>query len=252
MMIPFVAPEVVAGRLRRRILRPPEVNPHVLVLGDSRSGKDYLVRHLILGQAVGLARAVVLDVSPPSVPGVPGDPTWAGWGIDVGAGCEAGELPVHLGARRYRAIVPGGEAARPFAERVLEQVGAVREVVLVISDAGRITEPANRGGLGLGGLVSRLMSEGAKGALTVIACSTSAAWAEAGVKDQARTKFLGVTSTAEQRKRFAELAGLDGAHAYGRAALAELAPRQFIYVDWADGAPVLAITSARAPEAAAA
>jgi hypothetical protein len=73
------------------------------------------------------------------------------------------------------------------------------------------------------------------------------------VRDQARTKLLGVTSSAEQRKRFAELAGLDGRQYDGaRAQLAELAPRQFLYVDHADGAPALAITSARAPEATAA
>jgi hypothetical protein len=240
-MIPNVPPEVIAGRLRRRILRPPGVNPHLLVLGDSRSGKDFLVRHLILGQAIGLARAIVLDVSPM------GDQTWDGWGTDVGPGCQLAELPARLEAPRYRVRIPAGAEGRPVAEAALEQVHASRYIVLVISDAGRITEPPNRGGLGLGGVVSRLMSEGAKDALTVIACSTSAAWAEAGVKDQARTKLLGITSTGEQRRDFAKLAGLDGSQfAYARDAHATLAARQFLYADWADGAPALAITKARA------
>jgi hypothetical protein len=246
-MIPTVAPEVVAGRMRRRILRPPGVNPHVLVLGDSGSGKDHLVRHLILGRAVPLARAIVLDVTRyQQTPGVLGDPTWAGWGVDVGEGGGRRDLPAHLNGGRYRVLVPPGDAARGVVADALGLVDAVGEVVLVISDAGRVTEPANRGGLGLGGPLARLLHEGRKRSITVIACSTSTAWIESGVKDQARTKLLGVTGGAEQRREFAKLAGLEGGYAVHREALARLAPRQFLYADWADGAPALGVTSARA------
>lgn len=246
-MIPTIAPEIVAGRMRRRILRPPGVNPHVLVLGDSGSGKDHLVRHLVLGQAVPLARAIVLDVTRYNqAPGVLGDPTWAGWGADVGEGAELAALPPHLGAGRYRVLVPPGEAARGVVADALELVDSVGEIVLVISDAGRVTEPTNRGGLGLGGQLARLLHEGRKRSISVIACSTSTAWIESGVRDQARTKLLGVTGTAEQRREFAKLAGLEGGYAAHREQLARLAPRQFIYADWADGAPALAITAAPA------
>jgi hypothetical protein len=251
--IPVIAPEVIAGRLRRRILRPPEVNAHLLCLGDSGSGKDFFTRHVVLGLAVPLARAIVLDVTRhQTAPGVLGDATWAGWGTDCGPGGELPELPAHLSAGRYRVLVPAGEHAGHVVRGVLEMVDTVGEVVLVISDAGRVTEPSNRGGLGLGGPVARLMHEGRKRSITVIACSTSAAWAESGVKDQARTKLLGITSSGEQRREFAKLAGLEGDYAYAREALARLAPRQFLYCDWADGRPALAITSAGAAGQAAA
>src|SRR5262245_31388257 len=39
-------------------------NPHIGVIGPSRSGKDYYVRRVILDMARPLAKAVVLDVKP--------------------------------------------------------------------------------------------------------------------------------------------------------------------------------------------
>lgn len=245
-MIPLIAPEVVAGRMRRRVLRPPEVNPHCLILGDSGSGKDFLVRRLILGRAIPFARAIVLDVTRyHQAPGVLGDPTWAGWGVDVGEGGERASLPAHLDGGRYRVLVPPGEAARTVVTDALGLVDAVGEVVLVVSDAGRITEPPNRGGLGLGGQLSKLLQEGRRRSITVIVCSTSTNYLERGAATQARTKLLGLTSTAEERKRFTEQAGLDGRqYTYAHEALARLAPRQFIYIDWCDGLPAIARTSA--------
>jgi hypothetical protein len=250
--IPLVPPEVVAGRIQRRILRPLVVCPHIGVIGHTRSGKDYLVRHVVLGMTKPLARAAVLDVKLGHDPaGCPaprcaglGDQTWCGWGNDVGAGCERGELPERLGAARWRVLIPGSDGARPLAERTLGQLAAVRECVVILSDAGRITEPPNRGGLALGGLVSRLMSEGASGGLTVIACSTSAAWLESSIKDQTPTKLIGQVSGKKARDDVAHLAGLP---AWARPALDSLPDKHFVYADHLDGEPALAIVTAPAP-----
>ncbi len=244
--IPLVPPELVAGRIQRRILRPLVVCPHIAVIGHSRSGKDYLVRRLVLGLAKPLARAVVLDVKLGHDPaGCPapgcagrGDQTWCGWGRDVA------ELPAHLGTARWRLLVPGGDGAKRTVERALGQLAAVRETVVVLSDAGRITEPPNRGGLALGGLVSRLMSEGASGGLTVIACSTSAAWAESSIKDQTPTKLVGQVSGKKARDDAAHLVGLPG---WARPALDALPDKHFIYADHLDGEPALAIVKAPPP-----
>jgi hypothetical protein len=244
--IPLVPPEVVAGRIQRRILRPLVVCPHIGVLGHSRSGKDYLVRHVVLGMTKPLARAAVLDVKlshDPAgcpVPGCQGrgDQTWCGWGRDVA------ELPDHLGTDHWRLLVPGGDGAKPAAERALDQLAAVRETVVILSDAGRLTEPPNRGGLALGGLVSRLMSEGASGGLTVIACSTSTAWAESSIKDQTPTKLIGQISGKKARDDAAHLAGLPS---WARPALDSLPDKHFVYADHLDGEPALAIVTAPGP-----
>ena len=259
--IPLVAPERVAGRLQRRILRPLVVCPHVAVIGHSRSGKDFIVRHLILGMAKPLARAVLFDVKQGHEPGscgVPGcaglgDQTWCGWGVDVGDGAQLAELPDQLGTGRYRVLVPGaydtGRAVvmpllggRVGDREIPSRLGAVRELVVILSDAGRITEPPNRGGLGLAGPVSRLMSEGASGGLTVIACSTSAAWAESSIKDQTPTKLIGQVSGKKARDDVAHLAGLPS---YARPALDTLPDKHFVYADHVDGEPALAIVKAR-------
>jgi hypothetical protein len=241
--IPLVPPEIVAGRIQRRILRPLIVCPHIGIIGHSRSGKDYLVRHLILGHAKPLAKAVLLDVKTGHdhgscpVPGCAGrgDQTWCGWGIDVS------ELPAHLEAGQYRVLVPGGDSAKQIAERVLDQLAAVREVIVILSDAGRITEPPNRGGLSLGGRVSRIMSEGASGGLTVISCSTSAAWSESSIKDQTPTKLIGQVSGKKARDDVAHLAGLPS---WARPALDSLPDKHFVYADHLDGEPALAIVKA--------
>lgn len=247
--IPYVPPEIVAGRMQRRVLGSLSSNPHIGVLAPSRGGKDYLVRHLILEMAKPLAKAVALDVKPFHTPveGCTGrgDHTLCGFGTDVGDGCQLAELPAHLGARRYRVLVPGGhEPALAAVGRVLDQLGAVREVILYLTDAGRITEPRKRGGLDLGGPLSRLMSEGASTGLSVIACSTSAAWAESSIKDQTPTKLVGGVTGKKARDDVANLAGLPP---YARPALDSLPAKHFIYADHADGAePALAITKAAA------
>jgi hypothetical protein len=245
--IPSAAPEVIAGRIQRRILGSTDDNPHIAVIGPSRSGKDFLVRHLILGTAKPLGRAINLDVKPFHAPidgcGGRGDHTYCGWGIDVGRGCELEQLPEHLGTRRYRVLVPGGyESGRAAVLPVLAYVSAVRQLILLLSDAGRITEPHHRGGLNLAGEVSRLMGEGASTQLSVIACSTSDKWAESAIKDQTPTKLIGTVTGKKARDSVAELAGLPAA---GRRALDSLPAKHFLYADHADGAePALAITKA--------
>jgi len=229
--IPTVPAEVVAGRVQRRI-RPPEFNPHIAVLGNSGSGKDHFVRWL-LETTRPAERTLVLDVKPG------GDPVWNGWGQDVT------DLPPTLAPTgpqqcRYRLIVQRGEDGRAAAERALEYAYEVRELTMVIADVGHITERRERGGMALGGAVTRAIGEGRSGSLSVVACSTSAAWAESGVKDQPAAFLFGQT-TGAMADTFAKLGGLP---AEARTALATLRPREFLYVDHADGDAALAITRA--------
>jgi hypothetical protein len=248
-MIPHVLPEVIAGRIQRK-LRPPYFGPHIGVLGHTRSGKDYAARHLIL-LARPRSAVIVLDVKASHHSSIcgragcagAGDATWCGWGRDYLPGDDLGELfrPSREHAHRVRVMVPA-VGGRELVEPVLNRLGAVGECGVIMSDTGHITEPSNRGGLGLGGLVTRRMSEGASAGLWFVPCSTSAAYAESGVKDQVSATLIGQTSSHKMRATFAELAGLPK---HGRAALDVLKPREFLYVDHADGDPALAITSAR-------
>jgi hypothetical protein len=257
--LPLVAPEVIAGRLQRRVLGSLSDNPHIGVIGPSRSGKDHFVRFVILGLAKPLAKTVVFDVKPFHARGPKcapdcsqrGDATWCGWGTDVGEGCQLERMPEHPGPKRYRVLVPGGyDAGRAAVVSLigdgdqLGQLAAVREVMIVLSDAGRLTEPKARGGLALGGPLSRLMSEGASTAVPVVACSTSDKWAESSIKDQTPTKLIGGITGKQARDNVANLAGLPS---YARPALDSLPARHFVYCDHADGGePALAITTAPA------
>lgn len=233
-MIPRVRWPHVAARVQRTWL-PRTINPHQVIYGQSRAGKDHLIRYGLLPLKPA-ARVLVLDIKRG------GDPMWNGWGDDVPL---AGWTPA-LDARRVRVLMPGtdDQAAR-LAARLLETVAAIGEHVLVMPDAGRITEPRRRGGLALDGPVARLMNEGAVNGITVLAGLNSPTWAEASFKHQAGRVWLGFIVHADGRTAFAEAAGLPKGPA--RDQLAALVPGDFIYADYIDG-PRLAVT--RAPGAA--
>ena len=224
-MIPEVAWELVAGRVQST-WRPREINPHQVAYGATRSGKDTLWRWGVLPTKPN-ARALVFDVKQG------GDRAWDGWGADMPlAEWQPGTAPM-----RTRLLVPHGEFGAQLARRALEALGVIGEHVVILPDAGRITETARRGGLGCDGIVTRLMGEGASIGVTVLAGVTSTAWAASGIKDQAGRVWVGHTVGAEARRAFGEAAGLP------RELLGEcarLAPHQWIYADHLDGAPLLA------------
>ena len=227
--IPFIEPERVAARIQHRIMRPPAVNPHIGIMGRSGTGKDHVSRWL-LETIRPMERTIVLDINYPD-----GDQVWDGWGNDVS------QLPGHLEDLRYRVIVPMGSDGRANAEQVLEYAYRVRNVILVLSDIGHITEHQDsRRGMGLGGLVNRLMSEGRKHRVSVMALSTSASWAESGFKDQPAAFLLGQT-TGEMTERFAKIARLPRD---AKIALETLPPREFVYIDYVDGRATIARTKA--------
>lgn len=236
-VLPFAA---VAGRVQRVMAEPTRRNPHQVILGRSRTGKDYLVRYGLLPLLYPVARVVVF------APKSGEDDTWDGWGQDV----MADELPPDLIRTdgesdpfwRVR-IRPGSLEARAKQGRgLLDLLAELGSVVLVLSDAGHITEHLSRGGMGLGGVVARVMSEGASNRLQVIACVNSTAWSESGLKTQAETMWVGATKGMAERKAFADIAGIPN---YARPELERLPSRKFMYSDDHDGGgdnAMLAIT----------
>jgi hypothetical protein len=232
--VPVVDWPQVAGRIQRRILRPPQVNPHVVLLAQSGSGKDHTIRHGILPVLPPFARVVVL-VTKPVVDMARPDPTWDGWGnLLPGPGALRpgfGRGPDHT--PRYVIPLAPGTTTPDQAGQLMGQLAAEGELVLIVGDAARLTEPRNRGGLGQESALSKMMTEGRQLGLSVIVCANSASWAAAGVKDQAAAVLIG-RAGGKARDDFADIAGLE-ARTPARAALASIAPRSWLYTDHADG-----------------
>jgi hypothetical protein len=238
-VIETVGPEIVAGRIQRRI-RPP-ANAHISIIGGSGCGKDYLARYL-LETARPAERAIVLDVT-----GWPdGDPAWDGWGDDMA------EMPSQLPAGgRVRVITQLGPEGAKAARNVIRYARHIGRVALVLGDTGDVTETeGGREGMGLSGPVDRMLSGTRKRGTMVLACSTSAKYASASVQDQPRCFLLGYTAgsgidaliTAAGLARRPERPEV-------AAVLRDLPPWRFLYVDYADGPPLLGITQAPPPAA---
>jgi hypothetical protein len=237
--VPAVDFAQVAGRLQRN-WRPHQMNPHQALFGHSGAGKSHLVRYGILPQAGPVAPAVVIDVT------AGGDRIWNGWGNDV---ADVGELPCPLrlgpnGRPHYRIVRPGG-LTRADVARVLEQLAIEAEAILVMDDASSITENQGiRGGMGLGGLVDKMLREGRSNALTVILGLNSVAWAGSGAKFLPGAVWIGYTQSKAMRDDFANVAGLPKA-ARGALELPHLPPKRWLYstVDESEGLHVLALTT---------
>lgn len=229
MIIPAIEWARVAGRVQRK-WRPAQIVPHQVAYGMSRSGKDHLWRYGVL-PLKPTAYAVVFDVKQG------GDERWDDWGADI----ALADWRPTMTHQRARLRVPLGEQGARLMRRALEALVIVGETVVILPDAGRITEPAGRGGLNCEGLVTRLMAEGASLGITVLAGINSTVWASSGLKHQAGHVWLGQTVHADMRAAFADAAGLPRG---ARPVLDTLPPHHFVYADYLDGAPMLAVTTA--------
>lgn len=241
-MTPVVPWPEIAGRMQRRIVRPPEVNPHIVVLAQTRGGKDHLIRWGIL-PAFPLARVLVLITKRGAA-----DLAWAGWGNEVAAGeLRGGSGLGPDGTPRYQIALTPGRVSGDQARRLLEQCAEEGHMIVVIGDAASLTDPVNRGGLGCEPIVTRMMDQGAGNGLTVIACANSASWAASGIKDQAAAVLVG-RSGGDMAGLFADIAGLPKRNvSLGRGAerdtIAGLAPHWWLYTDHADGEPFARVTT---------
>jgi hypothetical protein len=227
--VPLIDFQPVAGRVQRN-WHPLEANPHQAAFAQTRGGKSHLFRWGILPLAA-YDRMVVIDVKPG------GDLTWNGWGQDVtelrpGFGRSATGWP------RYRVRVLPGDDGKTQVRRILEQLGAEGETILVIDDARRVTD-SHAPGLGLGNAVDHLLLEGAGIGLTVILGANSTAWATSSLKDQCGVIWLGHTRSKDQRDALADIAGLPKSN---RATLDTIAPRSWLYTDYSGEELMLALT----------
>lgn len=230
MIVPDVPWPQVAGRIQRT-WHPTEANPHAALFAQTRAGKSHLIRFGLL-PLVPLARVVVVDVKPDHAGNV-----WNEWGHDTT------ELPHGFGISptgwpRWRVRVKPGSDGSVQVRRVLEQLGAEGECVLVIDDARRVTD-SHSPGLGLGNVVDHLLLEGAALGLTVILGANSTAWATSSLKDQCGVIWVGHTRSDEQRDKFADVAGLPKSV---RPVLDTIAPRHWLYSDYAGDRLMLART----------
>jgi hypothetical protein len=232
--VPLIDFERVAGRVQRN-WRPLEANPHQALFAQTRGGKSHLIRYGILPLAA-YDRIVVIDVKPG------GDLTWHGWGEDV-TELRPGFGRSTTGWPRYRVRVLPGDDGAAQVRRILEQLGAEGEAILVIDDARRVTDH-HTPGLKLGNVVDHLLLEGAGIGLTVILGANSTAWATSSLKDQCGVIWLGHTRSKDQRDSFADIAGLPKSD---RPALDSIAPRSWLYTDYSGEELRLALT--RAPAA---
>lgn len=237
--IPRVLWPIVAGRIQRSIIRPPQLNPHLVILGQTRAGKDWLIRWGIL-PVFPLERVLVLITKPGD------DLTWRGWGNVVGPG----ELPPGFGrgpdgTPHYLMHLHRGNASRKDARLLWDQLEAEGEMILIIGDAARLTRSEDHGGFGLEGRLSQMMSDGAGNALTVIACANTSSWAASGIRDQAAAFLIGKTGAAT-RGKFADIADLPDPREdpAPRRALDALTQGRFLYADRADGELLAAVTTA--------
>jgi len=228
--IPRVPFPAVAGRLQRN-WQPLEANPHMALFAQTRGGKSHLIRWGIL-PVVPFARVVVIDVKSG------GDPTWQEWGNDITA-LKPGFGRGPNATPRYRVRLLPGEEGTVQVRRMLDQLAAEGEAVLVIDDARRVTD-RQAPGLGLGNVVDHLLLEGAGLGLTVILGANSTAWATTALKDQCGVIWIGHTRTEYQRDEFAKVSGLPREH---RSALDTIAPRNWLYTDYAGEQLMLGLTS---------
>lgn len=234
MGVPEVPFPLVAGRLQRH-WSPVQANPHQVLLAQTRGGKSYLIRRGIL-PVIPYGRVVVIDVK------LGGDATWEGWGNDV-AELAPGFGIGDNGWPRYRIMVAPGDDGKEQVRRVLDQIAAEGETVIVIDDARRVTD-ARAPGFGLGNVVDHLLLEGAALGITVILGANSTAWATTALKDQCAVIWIGHTRTATMRDNFADLAGLPKSV---RPELDHIAPRRWLYSDYA-GDEGLMLARTRVPE----
>ncbi|MGH3523517.1 MAG: hypothetical protein ACRDU4_12000 [Mycobacterium sp.] len=211
----------------------------MVLLAATRSGKDHLIRWGIL-PVIPLERIVVL-MTKRGAGQYGDDETWQGWGnlagpADLAPGFGRGDD----GTPRYRIPLVPGRTGPDEVKQLLEQLAAEGEVIVVIGDAGRLTDHKNSGGFGCERHITDMMREGAGIGLSVIACANSSNWAASGIRDQAAAVLIG-RSGAAMRDKFSEIAGLEG-KSPARRVLDTLRPRWWLYTDHADGELLAGIT----------
>jgi hypothetical protein len=219
----------IAGRIQRQVVRPPEYDPHLVVLGKTGSGKDAMTRWGVL-PCFPLARVVVLITKRGGE-----DSTWDEWGNRL---ARPGDLRPGFGrgpdgTPRYAVPLAPGRVSAAEVRALLEQLAAEGECIVVIGDAARVSTRPNDGGWGLERDLSNMMTEGRETGLTVIALAGSASWAASGIKDQAAAVLIG-QGGGEMRDRFAEIAGLER-RGEERAALDKMPPHWWLYSDHVEG-----------------
>jgi len=230
-----------AQRIQSRIVRPPKVNSQMAVLGQTGAGKDHLVRWGIL-PAFPLARVVLLVTKHGK------EATWDGWGNPVSPGqLRPGFGRGKDGTPRYRVNLIPGQVSEEEARDFLKALAAEGEMIVVIGDTARLTDPKRMGGLNCEGEVNHMMGEGREIGLTVIACANATAWTAAGVKGQAAAIWIGKSGPDEQGP-FADIAGLPKRNVQQgrgaeRDALARLPAHSWLYTDHADGPLFARITT---------
>jgi hypothetical protein len=246
--VPSVPFAQVAGHVQRE-WQPRRRNPHHALYGLSGAGKSHLIRYGILPAAGPLAAVVVIDLK------AGGDEVWDDWGTDVASISDI-PSPIGLGPgqprRAFWRIVSDHGLTRGDVLPAIERLALEGRVILVMDDASSIIEAqGQRAGMGLGGLVDKMLREGRSNGLSVILGLNSTAWAGAGAKALCGTLWVGYSPNSDMRSQFAAVAGLPPDV---RAALdpPAMVGRRWLYstADDAEGLQVLALTTAPAATAA--
>ena len=233
--VPVVPFDQVQGRVSR-FWDPFERNSFTVVIGVTGSGKSHLIRYGILPLA-GYSRTVVIDVKEDR------DSVWAGFGkpVDVlpPAFFKHTDGDHHL---VWRVLVHKATAQSQLRE-IFAQLRGEGHCVIVMDESRSITE---REQIGLGSAVENLITESRGLGTSIIMGAQSTAWAVSALKDQAACLWVGQTSGQDQALKLANMAGP------GRPLvplITRIAPRQWLYRDNWEGAPLLALTNPPAGEA---
>lgn len=237
----LAVPEIPFGQVQGRINRfwdPFARNSFMVVIGITGSGKSHLIRHGILPLA-HFSRTVVIDVKDDR------DSVWAGFGQAVETLPAAFFKTGNPDHRLVWRVVVNKATAQQQLRQVFDQIRAEGHCVIVMDESRSITE---REQIGLGSVVENLITESRGLGTSIIMGAQSSAWAVSALKDQAACLWVGQTSGEERALDLAKMIGP------GRPlvpVIGRIPPRQFLYRDNWEGAPLLALTNPPGAELAA-
>lgn len=240
--IPYEQWESVQSRVGKNW--KPIDNPHHTIIGQTGSGKSFLIRHGIL-PLVKFDHVLILDVKG-------GDPTLAGCGLPVKKlpsqefdwkGLFVGKREPKPEQHWFRLMVPDDPrdrtAARKSVENALMTCYEQGSWVIVCDELRHLTDPKPPF-LGLGPIVEHMWLKGRSRNISIIGASQEPRWLPGSFYSQGSFFWLGRIMDDRAHLRMTEIGGLTRKHI---PQIASIPKRHWLYLS--DGGDDTAITTVR-------